>query len=138
MVPPTSIASRRPCWPTPRAARTNPRAARLLTLATTTRSRTRNQFCRYRTPGQPPLFLWGDSHADALQASVQQLAHAQQMPLTVATFSACPPLLRGAVASGIRGMPYRQSGGAGPDPGHYGATVLLVALERHLQGLLEA
>lgn len=58
------------------------------------------QFCRYPgAPEQPPLFLWGDSHADALQAAVQQLAQARQMPLTVATFSACPPLLRGAVAS---------------------------------------
>lgn len=59
-----------------------------------------DQFCHY--PGDPmktKIFLWGDSHADAIRDVVKHLAQKQQRQLITATISSCPPLLRGAVSS---------------------------------------
>lgn len=57
-----------------------------------------DQFCTY--PGDPKkqkIFLWGDSHANAISDTVKNIAKMHQRQLITATISSCPPLLHGAV-----------------------------------------
>ena len=57
-------------------------------------------FCNY--PGDPhksKIFLWGDSHANALRDIVKEIAKKANRDLITATISACPPLTIGASPS---------------------------------------
>lgn len=56
-----------------------------------------DQFCTYSgNSKKPKIFLWGDSHANAIRDVMKQLAKSQQRELITATISSCPPLIRGA------------------------------------------
>lgn len=61
--------------------------------------------CRQGAPGRPVLFLWGDSHADAVAPGFAALAQTGRLGFTQFTKSGCPPL-PGLTVNDSRGNVY--------------------------------